>query len=109
MSKLYKCAVAVAVTLVACLCCPLCASGTIIIVLQTKDRVLVAADSRVISLRVGPEGQAATTGKMCKIVQTLRTAVAIAGILGNQSGFESASFLKERVAEDVPLDEAADN
>jgi|HubBroStandDraft_1064217.scaffolds.fasta_scaffold81645_2 hypothetical protein len=109
MSKLYRCAVAGAVTLVACLCLPLWASATIIIVLQTKDRVLVGADSRVISLRVGAEGQAANTGQMCKIVQTPRTAVAIAGILGNQSGFESASFLQERVAEDLPLEQAADN
>lgn len=69
----------------------------------------MGADSRVISLRAGTEGQAATTGKMCKIVQTPRTAVAIAGILGNQSGFESASFLQEHVAEDLPLEQAADN
>jgi hypothetical protein len=109
MSKLYQRAVAGTLTLVACLCLPLCASATVIIVLQTKDRVLVGADSRVISLRAGAEGEAATSGQMCKIVQTPRTAVAIAGILGNQSGFESASFLQEHVADDLPLEQAADN
>jgi 20S proteasome alpha/beta subunit len=92
----------------ACLLLPFCANATTIVVLQTKDGVLLGTDARTVSLHVDSDGQATTTGQICKIVRTPRTAIAVAGILGNHTGFDSASFLRQNAPEDLPLNQAAD-
>jgi hypothetical protein len=92
--------------LIACLSLPVCA--TTIIVMQTKDAILLGADARVVSLRAGSDGQTTNTGEACKIVRTAHTAVAVAGILGNPTGFDSAKFLEDNLSEDLPLEMSAD-
>ena len=88
---------------------PLCSCASTIVVMQTKDTVLLAADARVILLRASSEdGSTTTRGEMCKIVRTSRTGAAIAGILGNLEGFDSASFLRENLSEDTALEASAD-
>jgi hypothetical protein len=98
-----------AAPLLASLLLPLCAGASTIVVMQTRDTVLLGADARVIFFRASSEdGSTSTRGEMCKIVRTSRTGAAIAGILGNLDGFDSASFLRKNLSEDTTLEVSAD-
>jgi len=94
--------------LVTCLVAPPI-HGTTIVVLQTPDEVVLGADARAISLRLADGTGATTKGQMCKIVRTPRTAVAIAGILGNLADFDAAAFVRQNLQADATLPVSADH
>jgi len=86
---------------------PLCANATSIVLLQTPNQVVLAADSRAVSLR--SDGEARISAPTCKIIIAPSTVVAIAGILSDMTGFDSMAFLGEHLADGQPLEAAADS
>ena len=74
---------------------PTLGDATTIVVLQTPDQVLVAADARAVSLLADSGVPATATRQVCKIVRTPHTVIALAGILGNLSEFDTRGFVQK--------------
>jgi len=87
---------------------PTLGDATTIVVLQTPDQVLVAADARAVSLLADSGVPATATRQVCKIVRTPHTVIALAGILGNLSEFDTRGFVQENLSVDTTLENAAD-
>ena len=94
--------------LLACIVLPALGCATTIVVLQTPDQVMVAADARAVALSADSTSLEAVASEMCKIVRTPHTVIALAGMLGNLADVDTRRFVQQNLEAGIPIKDAAD-